>query len=41
MPIKVQEAYQTQNRLTQNRNFFLNINNQNSECREQRKNIKS
>jgi hypothetical protein len=41
MPINIQEAYRTPNRLDQKRKFLPTHNNQNTKCTKQRKNIKS
>jgi hypothetical protein len=41
MPMNIQEAYRTPNRLDQKGKFFLSHNNHNTKCTKQRKNIKS
>ena len=41
MPMNIQEAYRTPNRLDQKKKFLLSHNNQNTKCTKQRKNIKS
>jgi hypothetical protein len=41
MPMNIQEAYRTPNRLNQRKKFLLSHNNQNTKYTKQRKNINS
>jgi hypothetical protein len=41
MPMNIQEAYRTPNRLKKKKKYFLSHNNQNTKFTKQRKNIQS